>query len=96
MSCIRCGQRVPKFGAPPELPNYLVQAIVATMCCVPFGVVAIVYSAEVGSRLRRGDVAGARDASSKAKMWSWIAFGFGVALAVLALITVLFGGFGGS
>ena len=39
---------------------------------------AIVYAAQVDSKLRMGDVAGAQAASNSAKMWGWIAFGLGV------------------
>lgn len=62
-------------GTPP--PNYLVWAILSTvLCCLPLGVVSIVYAAQVNSKWQAGDVAGAADASAKAKkfaMWSAIA-----------------------
>ena len=61
------------------VPNYLVQSILVTLCCcVPLGIVAIVYSAQVNGKLAAGDIAGAQDASKKAKMWGWIAFGSGL------------------
>ena len=66
-------------GPPPSIPNYLVQSILVTICCcLPFGIVAIVYAAQVNSKLSGGDYAGAADASQKAKMWCWIAFGCGL------------------
>ena len=69
----------PMSAAPGSIPNYLVQSILVTLCCcLPFGVVAIVYAAQVDSKLRMGDVAGAQAASNSAKMWGWIAFGLGV------------------
>lgn len=62
-----------------QIPNYLVQSILVTLCCcLPLGVVAIIFAAQVNSKLAAGDVAGARDASSKAKLFCWIAFGIGV------------------
>lgn len=56
-----------------DVPNYLWQSIVVTLCCcIPFGIVAIVYAAQVKSKLGVGDYAGAQAASGKAKMWCWI------------------------
>ncbi len=40
-------------------------------------IVAVVYSAQVNGKLAAGDIAGAQDASRKAKMWAWIAFATG-------------------
>ena len=62
-----------------HVPNYLVPAILVTLCCcLPFGIPAIVFAAQVNGKLSAGDVAGAQEASSKAKMWCWIAFGLGI------------------
>lgn len=75
-------------GAPP--PNYLVWAILSTiLCCLPLGVASIVYAAQVNSKWQAGDVAGAADASEKARkfaMWSAIA---GVAGALVWLFFVV-------
>ena len=55
------------------VPNYLVQAILVTLfCCLPFGIVAIVYAAQVNGRVQAGDTQGAISASQSVKMWSWI------------------------
>lgn len=68
----------------PAIPNYLVQSILVTLCCcLPLGIVAIIFAAQVNQKLAAGDVAGARDASSKAKMFCWIAFGLGIAAMLL-------------
>jgi hypothetical protein len=59
----------------PNVPTYLVPAILSTLfCCLPFGIVAIVFAAQVGSRLNAGDVAGAQKASANARTWFWAAF----------------------
>lgn len=71
----------------PPIPNYLVQSILVTLCCcLPLGIVAIVFSAQVNSKLAAGDVAGAMDASNKAKMFCWIAFGIGIAVTLISLM----------
>ena len=62
-----------------HIPNYLVQAILVTVfCCLPFGIVSIVYSAQVNTKLDAGDVAGAMQASNNAKTWMWVSFGVGL------------------
>jgi hypothetical protein len=69
-------------GGPP-IPNYLVQAILVTIfCCLPFGIVSIIYAAQVNSKLAVGDVAGAMASSRSAKLWAWISFGVGIFWAV--------------
>ncbi len=56
---------------PRSVPNYLAPAILSTLfCCVPFGVVAIVYAAQVDGKVAAGDYAEAEDLSNKAKGWS--------------------------
>jgi hypothetical protein len=62
-----------------EIPTYLAQAILVTLfCCWPLGIPAIVYAAQVNGKLGRGDIAGAEEASRKAKMWCWWSFGLGL------------------
>jgi hypothetical protein len=71
-------------NAPRNVPNYLVQAILVTIfCCLPFGIVAIIFAAQVNGKLAAGDYAGAVNCSGQAKMWSWIGFGIGL-LGILA------------
>ncbi len=76
------------YGMPaPQIPNYLVQAILCTLfCCLPAGIVSIVFAAQVNSKLTAGDYAGARDASNKAKTWAWVSFGVGLAVVVIYVI----------
>lgn len=58
-----------------QVPNYLPQAILVTLfCCIPFGIVAIVYAAQVNTKLQLGDYEGAVAASGNAKKWCWISF----------------------
>ena len=70
--------------AGPRIESYLVHSLLVTLfCCLPLGIPAIVYAASVSNKVSVGDIAGAMEASRKAKMWCWIAaitgvvFGFG-------------------
>ena len=66
----------PVYRDAPYIPNYLVQSIIATLCCcTPLGVVAVVYAAQVNGHLATGDFHKARDASDKAKLFFWLSLG---------------------
>lgn len=58
--------------APPPMPdNHLVWAILSTcMCCLPFGVVSIVYAAQVESLYLQGRYEEAFDKANKARKWA--------------------------
>src|SRR5438128_1606783 len=85
---------VPGMAAPPpvpsaaaSVPNYLVQSILVTIfCCLPLGVAAIIFAAQVNTKLQAGDYAGAVEASKKAKMFCWIAVGLGVVGILLYIL----------
>jgi hypothetical protein len=87
-NCSKCGAPLGSMAPPAipaeSIPNYLVQAILTTVfCCLPFGIVSIVYAAQVNSKQAAGDLAGALDCSRKAKMWMLISFGIGLAFSLL-------------
>ena len=67
-------------------------AILSTLfCCLPLGIVSIVFASQVNSKFAAGDVAGAQDASAKAKqfaIWSAIA---GVIVGIIYAIAVAAG-----
>lgn len=71
------------------VPNHLVWAILSTLfCCLPLGIVSIVFAAQVNGKLAVGDMAGAQEASDKAKKWAmWSAIA-GVSLVVLYIIFI--------
>jgi len=76
--------------APP--PNYLVWAILTTiLCCLPFGIVSIVYAAQVNSKWTAGDYEGAKLSSKNAKIWAWVAFAIGIAGALIWFILMALG-----
>jgi hypothetical protein len=69
-------------GTPPK--NYLVFAILSTiLCCLPLGIVSIVFAAQVNSKWAAGDAAGAQAASDKAKRFAIIAAVVGLVVNVL-------------
>jgi Interferon-induced transmembrane protein len=81
----------PAGGSPPQaIPNYLVHAILVTLCCcLPFGIVSIVYATQVNTKRDMGDIAGAVEASNNAKKWAMIGAGVGV---VWLIIVIAFNG----
>jgi hypothetical protein len=96
--CPKCGGAATSGLTPPpvnyasaspygSVPTYLVQSILVTLfCCMPFGVVAIVFAAQVNGKLAAGDYQGAVSDSNSAKTWSTVAFLCGLAGVVLWLI----------
>lgn len=57
--------------APPKPETHLVWAILSTLlCCLPLGVVAIIFAAQVDGKYAQGDYAGAAASSRKAKLFS--------------------------
>lgn len=64
--------------------NWLVESILVTLfCCLPFGVVGIVYASGVESKWRSGYYREAQEASENAGKWTKI--GFYISLAGIAL-----------
>jgi uncharacterized membrane protein YvbJ len=91
--CTQCGENLMQAKQPnPASPNqvtmpkpesYLIWSILATLfCCLPLGIVSIVFASQVDSRYYMGDVAGATDASNKARTWAVIS-------AVIGAVTII-------
>ena len=77
---------------PAQIPNYLVPAILVTLfCCVPFGIISIVYAAQVNGKVALGDIEGALRTSRSAKKWAWISFGVGLVITVGWIIYFIVG-----
>ncbi len=94
--CVHCGEMLPhagEAGVPTQpIPNYLVYAILVTIfCCWPLGIPAIVYAAQVNSKIVAGDIQGALNASSKARTFAWWSFGCGFAVGLLYLLFIIIG-----
>ena len=77
---------------PARIPNYLITAILVTLfCCVPFGIIAIVYAAQVNGKVALGDIEGALRTSRSAKKWAWLSFGTGLLITVGWVIYIALG-----
>ena len=81
----------PPTGAAGNVPNYLVPAIISIFCCWPLGIAAIIFAAQVNGKVASGDIAGAVDASKKAKLFSFISIGIGLAVGVIYLLLTVLG-----
>ena len=84
----------PSSGAPASVPNYLVPAIISLFCCLPLGIVGVIFAALVNTKVAAGDTAGALDSSKKAKMFSFIAIGLGLAGIICYVLFVVIMGVG--
>jgi len=83
----------PPGSGPATVPNYLVPAIISVFCCMPLGVAAIIFAAQVNGKVAQGDIQGAMDSSKKAKMFSFIAIGLGLVVALFYIVFwVIIGG----
>jgi interferon-induced transmembrane protein len=83
-----------QYGSPSpsgEIPNYLVPAILSRVfCCLPLGVVSIIFATQVNSKIATGDTAGAMESSKKAKMFMMIAIGLGALSWIIAVVCWIF------
>jgi hypothetical protein len=78
-------------SAPPKPNNHLVWAILTTvLCCLPFGIPAIIFASQVDGKYASGDYQGAEESSRKAKTWSLVA---GITGGVGILLYIVLVGF---
>ena len=76
---------------------YLVLSIICTVCCcLPFGIVGIVYAAKVNSAVNAGDFAGAQKAAKTAKIWIIVSAVLGLIVEILYIVLFTAGIIGGS
>ncbi len=81
------------MGMQPKPDSNLVWAILTTLlCCLPFGIVAIVYASKVDSLYAAGQYAEAQQASDNAKKWSILAAVVGALVIVGYIVLVVFMG----
>lgn len=87
----------------PNIPNYLVQAVLLTITCfvlsffafffpilgVLTGIIAIVYATQVNSKVAGRNYVGAEEASRNARIWTIITFAFVILEVVIIAILIL-------
>ena len=80
---------------PSQMPcpkTWLVESILVTLfCCIPFGIVGIVYASQVSSKFAAGNYVGAAQSSANAKKWTLIGMVCGI-IGMVAYGGLLFGG----
>jgi Tfp pilus assembly protein PilE len=92
--CTNCGEVIQQIGTEKTQPaqqvsSHLAPAILVTIfCCLPFGIPAIVFAAQVNGKLAAGDYAGALKASGNAKIWCWVAFAVGIVFTIGMLASI--------
>lgn len=83
----------PGWQGQPEPENYLVWAILCTvLCCLPLGIVSIVYSNKVSGLWAQGRYAEAQEAANNAKKWAIIGAVVGVVAAVIFVLIYVVAG----
>jgi uncharacterized membrane protein len=64
---------------PPRPNSYLALAIISTiLCCLPTGIVSIIYATKVNSHYEDGNYDEAKRASKNAKTWGLVSIGIAV------------------
>jgi hypothetical protein len=87
-NCLKCRQVLQQTGGSKKphqrIPNYFALSIFITFfCCLPLGIPAILYSAQVNGKIQAGDIQGAMESSRRAKMWCLLSFGVGLVAIIL-------------
>jgi uncharacterized membrane protein YvbJ len=70
-----------------NIENHLAKAIFSTVCCcIPFGIAAIIFAAQVKGKIEQGDVQGAQESADRADLWSNLSIGIGGVLIFIQVI----------
>ncbi len=77
----------------PNIENHLALAILTQLfCCLPFGIVSIVYAVQVNSALAARNYELAKINSEKAKYWGMVSLWIGLAINAISVIGMALGG----
>jgi|SRR2546423_6474775 len=85
----------PPAGGSAAVPNNLVLAIIATVvsvifCCLPHGLVSLIFALQVNGKAAAGDIDGANRAAKNAKTWGMVSIILAVVGLVCWIIYVIF------
>ena len=77
---------------PQHIPNYLIPSILVTIfCCLPLGIAAIIFAAQVNGKVAAGDIAGAQSSSRTARTLVIVPVVVGAVVIGIALLAGLLG-----
>lgn len=87
-------------GMPQEPVNwvpYLILSIISTLCCcLPFGVVGIVFSAKINSAMLVGNLEEAQNNAKMARIWIIVSFAIGILTWLIYMVLIVTGAVSGS
>ena len=89
------------FNGMPQKPvnwvPYLILSIISTLCCcLPFGVVGIVFSAKINSAMMAGNLEEAQNNAKMARIWIIVSFAIGLLTWLIYMVLIVTGAVSGS
>lgn len=89
------------FNGMPQKPvnwvPYLILSIISTLCCcLPFGVVGIVFSAKINSAMLAGNLEEAQNNAKMARIWIIVSFAIGLLTWLIYMVLIVTGTVSGS
>ena len=89
------------FNGMPQKPvnwvPYLILSIISTLCCcLPFGVVGIVFSAKINSAMMAGNLEEAQNNAKMARIWIIVSFAIGILTWLIYMVLIVTGAVSGS
>ena len=89
------------FNGIPQKPvnwvPYLILSIISTLCCcLPFGVVGIVFSAKINSAMLAGNLEEAQNNAKMARIWIIVSFAIGLLTWLIYMVLIVTGAVSGS
>ena len=89
------------FNGMPQKPvnwvPYLILSIISTLCCcLPFGVVGIVFSAKINSAMLAGNLEEEQNNSKMARIWIIVSFAIGLLTWLIYMVLIVTGAVSGS
>ena len=89
------------FNGMPQKPvnwvPYLILSIISTLCCcLPFGVVGIVFSAKINSAMLAGNLEEAQNNAKMARIWIIVSVAIGLLTWLIYMVLIVTGAVSGS